>query len=79
MASARRALYASCAMPERIDLADPAFEPSDEQLIGLASRAFAGVEARYQRALAKLRAEIAAEREHSLRALEARAGSQAGK
>jgi len=66
-------------MPERIDLADPAFEPSDEQLIGLAARAFAGVEARHQQALAKLRAEIAAAREQALRALEIGAGSQAGK
>jgi hypothetical protein len=62
---------------ERINLADPSFEPSDEQLIGLAARAFAGVEERHKQALAKLRAEIAAAREQSLRALDARARSRA--
>lgn len=41
-----------------INLADPDFEPTDEQLIGLSKRAFAGVTAKHEAALAKLRAEI---------------------
>jgi hypothetical protein len=53
-----------------INLSDPAFEPTDEQLTGLSSRAFAGVRAAHQRALAKLREQIAAARDEALRALD---------
>ena len=68
-------------MADVIDLADPAFEPSDEQLIGLSSRAFAGVAAARERALAKLRAEIETLREQAMRALDERqaAARQSGK
>ena len=59
-------------MSDRINLADPDFEPTDEQLIGLSKRAFAGVPEANARALQKMRAEIAAAGEVSLRALEAR-------
>jgi hypothetical protein len=45
-------------MGSAINLADPDFEPTDEQLIGLSKRAFAGVAARYSAALAKLHADI---------------------
>jgi hypothetical protein len=57
-------------MSERINLADPSFEPTDEQLMGLSRRAFAGVAASHSAALARLRAEIAAARDEVLRALE---------
>jgi hypothetical protein len=42
-----------------INLADPAFEPTDEQLGELFKRAFADVGAKHRESLAKLRAEIA--------------------
>jgi hypothetical protein len=45
-------------MGDSINLSDPDFEPTDEQLIGLSKRAFAGVTAKHETALAKLRAEI---------------------
>jgi hypothetical protein len=45
-------------MGDAINLADPDFEPTDEQLIGLSKRAFAGVAAKYEAAFARLRAEI---------------------
>ena len=45
-------------MGDAINLADPNFEPTDEQLIGLSRRAFAGVTAKHEAALAKLRVEI---------------------
>jgi len=47
---------------DAINLADPDFEPTDEQLIGLSKRAFADVTANHEAALAKLRAEIAVAR-----------------
>lgn len=47
-----------CCMGDAINLADPEFEPTDEQLIGLSKRAFAGVAAKYEAAFAKFRAEI---------------------
>jgi hypothetical protein len=59
-------------MADVINLADPAFEPSDEQLVGLSSRAFAGVAAAHERSLAKLRTEIEALRERALRDFEER-------
>jgi hypothetical protein len=40
------------------NLMDPDFEPTDEQLIGLSKRAFAGVGAAHDAALAKLREQI---------------------
>jgi hypothetical protein len=59
-------------VPERINLADPAFEPTDEELMGLSVRAFAGVAAAHRAALERLRADIAAAREQALHALEGR-------
>ena len=58
-------------MADPINLADPACEPTDEQLTELSARAFAGVGAAHQSALAKLRREIAEAREHALRSLDA--------
>lgn len=49
------------------NLADPDFEPSDEDLIGLSRRAFANVRSEHERALEKLRAEIARARAEALR------------
>lgn len=60
------------AMGGRINLADPSFEPTDEQLQELSRRAFAGVAAANARALAKLRAQIGNARQEALRALEQR-------
>ncbi len=59
-------------MGETINLADPDFEPSDEQLIELSRRAFGDVKARHEAALARLRAEIAARGKQLLRELEER-------
>lgn len=59
-------------MMERVNLADPDFEPSDEQLMGLSSRAFAGVRQKHELALEKLRREIAEAREAVLREVERR-------
>jgi len=49
-------------MSAPINLADPSFEPTDEQLAGLMTRAFAGVRGAHERTMANLRAEIAAAR-----------------
>ena len=57
-------------MERRIDLADPAFEPTDEQLQELSHRAFAGVAAAGERRLERLRLEIAKAREVALRRLD---------
>jgi predicted short-subunit dehydrogenase-like oxidoreductase (DUF2520 family) len=57
-------------MTERINLADPDFEPTDVQLTGLAARAFADVVKQHQAALVKLRAEIRTARERALAILE---------
>jgi hypothetical protein len=54
-----------------INLADPAFEPTDAQLQELSARAFADVRAARERSLEQLRTEIAREREKVLLALEA--------
>jgi hypothetical protein len=59
-------------MSERIDLADPGFEPTDAQLTGLSARAFANVAMLHEVALRKLRAQVATAREQALRALEIR-------
>ena len=42
-----------------VNLADPAFEPSDEQLEELFKRAFADVGSKHRESLVRLRAEIA--------------------
>jgi hypothetical protein len=42
-----------------VNLADPAFEPTDEQLGELFKRAFADVDSKHRESLARLRAEIA--------------------
>ncbi len=59
-----------------INLADDAFEPTDEQLTGLSVRAFAGVPAAHRAAMARLRVEIATAREEALRALDARTAAR---
>jgi hypothetical protein len=46
-----------------INLSDPDFEPTDEQLVGLSKRAFANLEERRLDIEAKLRARIRAARE----------------
>jgi len=53
-------------------LADPAFEPTDEDLVGLAKRAFAHVREAQEDSLRKLRAEIAAARQAALERLRLR-------
>ncbi|MCL2450376.1 MAG: hypothetical protein FWD17_15625 [Polyangiaceae bacterium] len=58
-------------MGDAINLADPDFEPTDEQLMELSKRAFAGVKERREVALARMRAEIAARSAEVLRQLEA--------
>ena len=59
-------------MSDAINLADPTFEPTDEQLIELSRRAFAGVKERREAALAKMRAEIAERSAEVIREFEAR-------
>jgi len=46
-------------MPSEINLADPEFEPSDEELKGLMERAFAGVRQAGERNLSEMRVRIA--------------------
>jgi hypothetical protein len=48
------------------NLADPDYEPSDEELIGLSKRAFAGLEEAQRARLAKVRSDIARAREEAL-------------
>ncbi len=60
-------------MSDRVNLADPDCEPTDEQLAELMHRAFAGVAEKRRAALAKLRAGIATERQRVLRELDRRA------
>lgn len=55
-----------------VNLADPAFEPTDEQLHELSRRAFAGVAAAHAKSLERLRAQIAEARREALRAFEQR-------
>jgi len=55
-----------------INLADPSFEPTDEQLQELSRRAFAGVAAAHARSLERLRAQIAVARQEALHALDER-------
>jgi 4'-phosphopantetheinyl transferase EntD len=65
-------------MEPRINLADPSFEPTDEQLEGLSKRAFAGVREAHERAMARMRAEIAAGRMAAMERLHARKGKANG-
>jgi hypothetical protein len=62
-------------MSTRPDLADPSYEPSDEELIGLAQRAFADVRQKHESSLIRLRQEIAEERARALARLAARRGT----
>ena len=48
------------------NLADPAFEPTDEDLIGLAKRAFAHIPQAQEDSLRKVRADIATARQAAL-------------
>ena len=59
-------------MAERINLADPTFEPTDEQLQELSRRAFAHVPAQNAAAAARLRARIAEGRATLMKELEPR-------
>lgn len=59
-------------MSDVINLADPDFEPTDAQLIGLSTRAFAGVRAAHERQLRELRAKVEAARIAALAALAVR-------
>ncbi|MBX3192682.1 MAG: hypothetical protein KF819_37200 [Labilithrix sp.] len=59
-------------MRPAINLADPDFEPSDEQLIGLSARAFAGVREAHRQSQRELREKIAKARADALAALESR-------
>jgi hypothetical protein len=74
LACPHRGPYDRFIMSESIDLSDPSFEPSDEQLEGLSKRAFAGVAASHAAALARLRADVAEARKATLIALEKRGG-----
>ena len=68
LASATFGRYRS-RMSERVNLADPACEPSDDDLRGLSKRAFAHVRERRLAGLVKLRADIVVAREEALRHL----------
>jgi hypothetical protein len=59
-------------MSEGHNLADPAFEPTDSQLLDLSRRAFAGVREARDRALEDLRAKIATARAQVLRDIDER-------
>jgi hypothetical protein len=50
-------------------LSDPAFEPTDEDLIGLSQRAFAHVRGAHQESLRKMREDIASARKSALERL----------
>jgi hypothetical protein len=58
-----------------INLADPDFEPSDEDSQGLSTRAFADVAEIHLRQLARLRRDIAAERERVLESVRRLSGT----
>jgi hypothetical protein len=58
-----------------INLADPEFEPSDAQLIGLSHRAFAGVREANTRILEALHAQVERARLDALAALQVRFAS----
>lgn len=56
-------------MSQKIDLSEPDFEPTDEQLQDLAKRAFEGVVELHQQALKVLRDEINEQRKKVLESL----------
>jgi hypothetical protein len=58
-------------MDEPKRLADPDFEPTDEDLIGLSKRAFAHIRAAHEESLRKMREEIAAASKAALERLRA--------
>ena len=64
--------YPSDSVSEVKSLADPAFEPTDEDLTGLAKRAFAHVRKAQDEAASKLRADIAVARLAALERLRER-------
>ena len=66
-------------MTQRINLADPDFEPTDEQRIGLSERAFSGVAQARGLAQARLRAAISAARVQAVQAYEERRRAAAEK
>jgi hypothetical protein len=57
-------------MSRKVDLADPDFEPSDEELQELSRRAFQGAGERYAVALKKLAADIDSSRKEVLARVE---------
>jgi hypothetical protein len=57
-------------MSAAVNLSDPDFEPSDDDLIGISTRAFAGIRAANAELLRKLRAQIEVERERAIRRLD---------
>lgn len=59
-------------MARKVELSNPDFEPTDEELQELSRRAFAGVAERYAEALAKLEREIERGRQEVLARVEAR-------
>lgn len=59
-------------MSNNKNLADPDFEPTDEDLIGLSQRAFAHVRKEHEELRVKLRADIAAAREVAMKRLQDR-------
>ena len=66
-------------MSDRVDLADPDFEPTDEQLQELSRRAFSDVKARHEAAMERMRAQIAEASAATLKRFEGRIGrSRAG-
>jgi hypothetical protein len=68
----RNAAVTSDTVSDAKNLADPAFEPSDEDLMGLAKRAFAHVRGAQEDSLRKLRADIATARQAALERLRLR-------
>jgi hypothetical protein len=63
-------------MGDAINLADPDFEPTDEQLKALSRAAFAGVRERHEAILVKMRAEIAERRAQLLAELRERQAAE---
>jgi hypothetical protein len=59
-------------MADLIDLSDPSFEPTDEQLVALAKRAFADVPAQRRAAMSRLRDQIAKASKDALAELDRR-------
>ena len=63
-------------MPAPINLADPDFEPSDDELNGLMTRAFAGVREAKARSLVEMRARISRLQVEAMARFEARSGQR---